>query len=201
MTVSPRPGFGLPHEPFLALVDQRRPAAEEQVSWGNGAVEFRVRVHDGSAADVPDELVTSARCIVRVGEEVLVCTNADGMSHVLPGGRREPGESAADAAAREVHEETGWHVDPSTVREVGWLHFTYRTPVGAEFEQYPHPDFVHVVYTAVATHRDGAQGGAWVDTEGYVISSDPRPADEARLVVPDLVLDRVLLERALAARR
>ena len=194
--MTPRPGFGAPHHGFLTLLDVRAAATTENVSWANGAVRFHVGVHLTPAAEVPDELVSSARCIVRVGDRVLVCTNADGLAHVLPGGRREPGETPADAAVREVHEETGWHLDRSTLRDVGWLHFSYRTPVAPEFERYPHPDFVHAVYTAEATHRDDAQGGAWLDTEGFVIGSELRTEDEASAIVADLVLDRTLLERA-----
>lgn len=199
--MEPRPGFGLPHEGFRALLAGRRPAASSPVSWSNGAVEFDVAAHVTSSSDVPDELVTSARCIVCVGDRVLVCTNLDGLAHVLPGGRREPGESPPDAAVREVHEETGWHVDRSTVREVGWLHFSYRTAVAPEFQRYPHPDFVHAVYAAQATHRDDAQGAAWVDTEGFVVGSELRSAEEALAVVASLVLDRTLLELAIGSRR
>ena len=199
--VTQRPGFGLPHDDFLALVAARPPATSEEVSWSNGAVRFGVAGHLTPVDEVPDELVTSARCIVRVRDRVLVCTNADGVSHVLPGGRRNPAESAIDAAVREVHEETGWYLDRSTLRQVGWLHFTYRTPVAPAFEQYPHPDFVHAVFTAQASGRDEAQGAGWIDTEGYVIGSEPRLADDALDVVADLVLDRVLLEEALGRRR
>ena len=198
--MSARPGFGLPHEGFLALVGGLQPAADEEVSWSNGAVQFRVTVHTSPIHEVPDVLVTSARCIVRVGERVLVCTNADGLAHVLPGGRIEAGESPEDAAVREVHEETGWHLDPGTLRVVGWLHFAYRTPVGPDFVQYPHPDFVHAVFTAQATHRDGSQGGGWTDVEGYVVGSELHLPEDAQAVVEDLVLDRVLLEEALAHR-
>lgn len=61
----------------------------------------------------PDEPRVSARAVVvdRDGRVLLVRHRAgDREFHVLPGGRVEPGETAAEAAAREVLEETGFHV-------------------------------------------------------------------------------------------
>ena len=196
-----RPGFGLPHPAFHELLQRRRPAVVEPVSWRDGLVRFDVAVHLSPMDEVPVELVSSARCIVRHAGRVVVCTDADGGSHVLPGGRLEPGESVTAAAAREVHEETGWRVDPASLVVVGWLHFAYRTQVDEFFRQYPHPDFVHAVFTAEGVERDGAQGGEWTDTEGYVIASRLADVDEARAVVADLALDRTLLEEAIARSR
>lgn len=196
-----RPGFGAPHEGFASLLATRTPASEEEVAWANGTARFRVAVHLTGIDGIPDALISSARCIVRIGDGVLLCTNADGISHVLPGGRREEGESPGDAAIREVHEETGWLLDRSTIREVGWLHFRYRTPVAAEFQRYPHPDFVHVVYMAEATERDASQGGAWSDTEGYVIDSRVVTVEEASEAVAELLLDHTLLQAAVRRHR
>lgn len=56
----------------------------------------------------------SARAVVVDGEgRVLLVRHSDNgrAFHVLPGGRVEPGETAAEAACREVHEETGLRVD------------------------------------------------------------------------------------------
>jgi 8-oxo-dGTP pyrophosphatase MutT (NUDIX family) len=38
----------------------------------------------------------------------------------LPGGGLEPGEQPSSAAARELHEELGWHVDPAALADTGW---------------------------------------------------------------------------------
>ena len=45
-----------------------------------GTLPLRISAYT-HVVDLPDELVTSVRCQVRVGDEVLVCTNADGISH------------------------------------------------------------------------------------------------------------------------
>lgn len=60
-----------------------------------------------------DEPRVSARAVVvdQDGRVLLVRHSAEGREfHVLPGGRVEPGETAAEAAAREVLEETGRRV-------------------------------------------------------------------------------------------
>jgi 8-oxo-dGTP pyrophosphatase MutT (NUDIX family) len=67
------------------------------------------------AADRPELRQASvALCVLTPppGDTLLITRRAAGLrSHAgqwaLPGGRREPGESAADAALRELHEETG----------------------------------------------------------------------------------------------
>jgi ADP-ribose pyrophosphatase YjhB (NUDIX family) len=118
---------------------------------------------------LPDELVVSVRCLVIVDRHIVICTNADGQ-HPWPGGRREFGESFAETARREVHEETGWMLDPQSIRDLGWLHFEHlsRQP---DDHPYPHPDFLQVVATGSACERDRARDG-WVDIEGYEIASE-----------------------------
>jgi 8-oxo-dGTP pyrophosphatase MutT (NUDIX family) len=102
-------------------------------------------------------LVTSVRCLVVATGGLVRCSNRDG-SHLWPGGRREPGESLEQTAIREVLEETGWRLDPHTLQALGWLHFEYLTerPPGWRF---PHPDFVQLIYTARALHRETAPDG------------------------------------------
>jgi 8-oxo-dGTP pyrophosphatase MutT (NUDIX family) len=71
-------------------------------------------------------------------------------SSVVPGGRLEPGETAAQAAVRELHEETGLEVE--VVRELGvqrqpsWRvpglrdenHFLQATPTGPTPAEWDH---------------------------------------------------------------
>ena len=87
------------------------PAAVEETAWANGAVPLRIAAHI-RAAQLPDELVLSVRCIVLVEDDIVVCSNRDGILHPWPGGRREGNETLVETACREVHEETGWLVDP-----------------------------------------------------------------------------------------
>lgn len=64
---------------------------------------------------------------------VLLGRRAPGRLHAglwgLPGGRVEPGEALAGAAARELLEETGLTVLPAALTPLGCTH--YRTPEGA----------------------------------------------------------------------
>jgi ADP-ribose pyrophosphatase YjhB (NUDIX family) len=131
-----------------------------------------------------DELVTSVRCLVRVGRDVrelLVCTNADGISHPWPGGRRAVGETLEQTAHREVVEETGWLIEPSSLRQLGWLHHEDLTPRPGG-SPYPHPDFLQVVLAGRAHARERCIETPWSDTDGYEAtccdspSTLPRPA-------------------------
>ncbi|MBW3550626.1 MAG: NUDIX domain-containing protein, partial [Proteobacteria bacterium] len=56
----------------------------------------------------------------------------------------EPGESLEQAVAREVMEETGWHVEPASLKMLGFIHVRHVTPV-PEDHPFPHPNFLQVV--------------------------------------------------------
>lgn len=169
------PGFGVRHPDVTRLLAVHTPAATDEVSWMDGAMPLRVSAHVGPAG-LPDELVTSVRCVVRVGELVVFCENVDG-GHVLPGGRRHPGETHADTVLREVHEETGWLLDAESLRPLGWLHFEHLAPRRPDY-LYPYPDFLQVVFEGIAIERTG--GSDWVDTDGYELSSRLVSIAEAR---------------------
>lgn len=130
---------------------------------------MRISAYLGTAG-IPDELITSVRCLVQVGDLVVVCTNRDGISHPWPGGRREPGETMPATAVREVHEETGWLVDEASLRQLGWLHLEYLRPLPAS-HPFPHPDFCQVVLAGRAIRRTGGRSASWTDTDGYEVSS------------------------------
>jgi len=175
----PRPGWGVRHPEVERLVASLTPAAtlDTLESWGNPAVRIRGAAYTEPAA-LPEDVVSSVRCIVRVGDQVVICTNRDGFSHPWPGGRREPGESLADTACREVMEETGWTVDPVSLQLLGWLHFEY-LELQPEDHPFPHPDFLQYVYTARAGEGPEPRDQAWVDTEGYELGSVLMTIDEA----------------------
>jgi 8-oxo-dGTP pyrophosphatase MutT (NUDIX family) len=164
---------------LLALLDEREPACTTDVAWRNGTINLRLTSFVG-VADLPDDLLVSVRVIVRVGDQVVVCTNADGTSHAWPGGRREPGETHGETACREILEETGWILDAASIEPLGFLHL-YN--LGEPFEQYPFPDAVHLVVAARAVERAADD---WTDTEGFEVSS--------RLVDLDAVCDELRAE-------
>jgi ADP-ribose pyrophosphatase YjhB (NUDIX family) len=139
-----------------------RPAAEDRIVWpGNIVVDVAAHL---TLMPLPADLVTSVRCIVRVGRDIVVCQAPD-MMHVWPGGRRLPGETYEMTARREVYEETGWLIDEADLRMLGFLHFRY-VEAQPDDHPYPHPDFLQVVYTGRVKGRDG-RAIDWVDVDGW----------------------------------
>ena len=161
------------HPELLALLERCTPAIQRDDVW---ARPIHMTSYVG-AEQLPDELVTSIRVIVVVGDHVVVCTNADGHMHAWPGGRREPGETYIETACREVREETGWIVDPSSLEAIGFLH-VFNT--GDPLPPYPHPDVLQLVMVGRASERAAEE---WTDTEGYEVSSQlVRLSDSVALI-------------------
>jgi len=158
-----RPGFGSPHPLLGPLLEDRRPLCVEIATWTIGQLELSTYAGE---ADLPDELVTSVRCVVTRGDQVLVCQEPDGRVMIFPGGRREPGETSQQTAVREVAEETGWDLDVGSLSVIGFLHFHHLSPVPAD-HPYPHPDFLQLVQHGTAT----GSPVDWVDPEGWVVRS------------------------------
>jgi 8-oxo-dGTP pyrophosphatase MutT (NUDIX family) len=150
------------HPDLVALLASLRPAVTERITWP-GDIVVEVAAYP-VPTPVPPDLVTSVRCIVRVGERIVVCRSPD-MVHVWPGGRRLPGETYEMTARREVYEETGWLLDEADLRLLGFLHFRYVDPQPDD-HPYPHPDFLQVVYTGRAHGRDG-RAPDWIDLDGW----------------------------------
>ena len=126
------------HPALTDLLGRVTPTLVIDQTWGAGQP-IRCAAYT-EPAELPDEVLTSIRCIVRVGERVVICSNRDGFSHPWPGGRREPGETYAETACREVMEETGWTVDPQSLEPLGWLDMEKLDPP-SEPDPFPHPDF------------------------------------------------------------
>jgi ADP-ribose pyrophosphatase YjhB (NUDIX family) len=112
--------------------------------WAKGAIRLKLEGFLG-AQSPPDRLVLAGRAILVRGNDVLVVETPYG-NHILPGGRREFGETTVDAIRRELLEETGWivgHLSPFAV-----LHLHYETPMPQNVGRVIYPDFIWHVFTA-----------------------------------------------------
>lgn len=159
-------------------------AYDEVWRWPGGTMPLRVSAYLGTDLVVPDELVTSVRCVVEVAGQIVVCRTPSDL-HALPGGRREPGETYAETAAREVREETGWQLDERTLRPLGLIHLRHLAEPPPGYA-YPYPDFVQLVFAGLASDR--VSRAEWVDTEGW--------EQESFLVAKADVLENLTLTRS-----
>lgn len=119
----------------------------------------------------PDELISSARVILRRGDEVMVIHDHENQPYIIPGGRREPGENIWQTLHREIGEETGWTVRDTAV--IGFYHFQHLAPK-PEGYTYPHPHFFWAIFTAQAHQYDPAR----LETDFYVTSARFHPIHE-----------------------
>lgn len=190
--------------PELARVLASAPpatAVEEEWDWYGVHLPLRVAAHLDAAgtgpAALPDGLITSVRCLVGVGDALVVCETPRDV-HVLPGGRREPGESLRATAVREVREETGWVIGEDDLVRLGFLHFEHLAPPPADYA-YPSPDFLQVVYTVRLPAGAPAPHG-WTDEEGWETRS--RPVARADLAgLPLSALQHVFIDAHYAPGR
>jgi 8-oxo-dGTP pyrophosphatase MutT (NUDIX family) len=138
--------------------------ADEQVTWPP----TRLRVRTYLTTKLPPlDLVTSVRALVRLSQQILVVRDPLSL-HILPGGRREAGETLLHTLAREVLEETGWTI--RDVRLLGLAHFQHLTPRPDSYH-YPYPDFLHLVYIATADRYNAAQR----EVDGYELEAGFQP--------------------------
>ena len=129
--------------PLEAFLAKYLLGTEEIVHWDD----LRLHVNSYLAADHPPiEFVTSVRAIVLNDSSVMLVRAPDG-THILPGGRREPGEALIDTLMREVLEETGWTIDQ--LQLLGVKHYHHLTPMPLDY-RYPYPDFLQIIYRAHA---------------------------------------------------
>ena len=98
----------------------------------------------------PDSYITSVRAVVLKGDEVLVFRDRMGDYHLLPGGRRDAGETLLQTLEREMREETSWTI--AAPEPIGFMHFLHRTPKPPAYA-YPYPSFLQLVYAATAQQK------------------------------------------------
>ena len=67
--------------------------------------------------------------------------------HILPGGRRERGETLEETVRREVFEESGWAL--GLMHRLGFSHFYHLSPMPDD-HPFPHPDFFTLNHWAEA---------------------------------------------------
>jgi 8-oxo-dGTP pyrophosphatase MutT (NUDIX family) len=158
-------------DPQAWLLEQaslRDVLAEVTATWGDSRLAIRYYLGDSPP---PSSLVTSVRAVLFHERTVMVVQDSAQAYHVMPGGRREPGETIEATLRREILEETGWTV--ASHHPLGFAHFRHLTPQPADYP-YPYPDFVQLLFVAEAGEQvaDAQQGE-------YELSAVFRPVDEA----------------------
>jgi 8-oxo-dGTP pyrophosphatase MutT (NUDIX family) len=159
--------------------------ADEQAEWP--PLRLRVRTYLTSVLP-PLDLVSSVRALVRQGDQILVVRDPVSV-HILPGGRRESGETLMQTLEREVLEETGWTIRDA--RLIGLVHFQHLTPKPEDY-RYPYPDFLHLVYVATADRYDAGRREA----DGYELESGFQPLTTVE-ALPISQGERALLRAAM----
>ena len=120
------------------------PLCQETAVWGPSKLAITYYL---AKEMPPDELITSVRCVVLQGQAVLAVRDSDTSWHIVPGGRREQGETLEETMRRELLEETGWTIErPNYFAFARFNHLTAR-PDGYP---YPYPDFCQIYYVANA---------------------------------------------------
>ena len=128
------------------------PLTEASVEWQFQGQTLPLSMGTHLAGSLPpfDHLITSVRAIVVTLDSMLVVRDPEGC-HLLPGGRREQGESCIDCVRREVLEETGCEIDVS--QPIGFMHYRHLGSKPRNYP-YPYPDFLQVVFAAQLVRRN-----------------------------------------------
>lgn len=165
----------------------------QELVWRGGKHRLQLRGYF-TTDPPPDAFVLAGRALVIDGGNVLVVRDGDG-EHVIPGGRREPGESALDAVHRELIEETGWSISAVTAFSV--LHLHHETPRPTDAGHIIYPDFLWQVFVAKPRTFDAEAR----HTDGYELGASFRPIAQVLQQQSLEPFQRVLLEAAVRSGR
>jgi 8-oxo-dGTP pyrophosphatase MutT (NUDIX family) len=86
------------HEQLARLLQRSEPIGTFTTKWGDGTIDLLVADYL-SAKLPPTELIMSVRAVLLRGQEVLVVSEPNG-PYILPGGRREAGETLLQTLQR-----------------------------------------------------------------------------------------------------
>jgi len=177
---------------LVSFLGTLTPIFNETVTWGQAPLEVATY---WTRQLPPLDFVTSVRAIIFSSQcEVLICSNADGERHIVPGGRRESGEELTQTLEREVVEETGWLIN--NIKQIGLWHFHHLAPKLPHYK-YPYPDFLNILYRADAVREDK---GAKI-IEDYELESKFVPITALSEVNLEQPSQRVLMKRILSEMR
>jgi 8-oxo-dGTP diphosphatase len=128
---------------------------------------------------VTSTIIAAAWIRVRDGR-VLVVRPAAIDAFYLPGGKPEPGETYAEAAAREVHEEVGIILDPADL--------TLYTEIVAPAHNRPPGTTVRLIcFTGGAPAAEPAAAAEIGEIAWFTAADRPRCAPAIQLVLDELV--------------